>query len=220
MQEADIANLALSHIANEAGIESIDPVDGSVEAGHVGRFYPMARDTLLQMHPWSFAVRRAELTQVDGALYPEWGYAFALPPECLRPLSSMADGAPSATFAGMGDDRGHPFSIESADDGTGVLLCNAPINVLRYITRVVDVSKYSPTFIRALARLLAADLAGPIIKGDVGARVSEKFTQMFMTVEYPLAAKLDANSMRSDIRQTFIPTHLRSRTFTQPWMTR
>ncbi|CAK0775884.1 conserved hypothetical protein [Gammaproteobacteria bacterium] len=54
----DICNLALGNLGS-ASIESVD--DGSIEAKYCSRYYPVARDALLEMHNWSF-VNRASPT--------------------------------------------------------------------------------------------------------------------------------------------------------------
>jgi hypothetical protein len=46
----DICNLALSHIGQAADVSSIDPPENSIEAEYCARFYPMARDTLLEAY--------------------------------------------------------------------------------------------------------------------------------------------------------------------------
>ena len=60
--EVDICNMALAHFGQDASIDAIDPPDGSAEAEHASRFYPMARDALLERHAWPFAVRFATLS--------------------------------------------------------------------------------------------------------------------------------------------------------------
>ena len=50
--EIAICNLALSHLGDAANIASIDPPEGSAQAEHCATFYPIARDSLLEMHDW------------------------------------------------------------------------------------------------------------------------------------------------------------------------
>src|SRR5687767_8634483 len=100
--EVDIANLALSHLGDEANVVAIDPPDGTVQASHCGRFYPIARDLLLEMHPWTFATRRATLAEVTNPVEDDWTYAYTLPTGCIRPLSALLPGQPERYF-GSGD---------------------------------------------------------------------------------------------------------------------
>ena len=57
--EVAICNLALAHLGDSATVASIDPPEGSAQSEHCARFYPIARDALLEMHAWKFATRRA-----------------------------------------------------------------------------------------------------------------------------------------------------------------
>ena len=41
---ADICNMALGHLGDSATVASIDPPEGSAQAEHCARFYPMVRD--------------------------------------------------------------------------------------------------------------------------------------------------------------------------------
>ena len=43
--DVDVCNLALAHLGDEATVASISPPEGSAQAGHCARFYPMARDS-------------------------------------------------------------------------------------------------------------------------------------------------------------------------------
>ena len=57
--DVEICNLALSHLGDTATVASIDPPEGSAQAEHCARFYPIARDALLEKHDWSWATRRS-----------------------------------------------------------------------------------------------------------------------------------------------------------------
>ena len=56
--DVDICNLALSFLGDDANVSSISPPEGSQQSEHCARFYPIARDGLLQMHNWNWASRR------------------------------------------------------------------------------------------------------------------------------------------------------------------
>ena len=70
----DICNLALAHLGDTATVASIDPPEGSAQSEHCARFYPIARDSLLEMHAWNFSMRRINLAQLTNS-WPEWQYA-------------------------------------------------------------------------------------------------------------------------------------------------
>jgi len=84
----EICNLALAHLGDDASIASIDPPEGSAQAEHCARFYPIARDSLLQMHNWNFASRRALLASVTMP-YSMWKYAYAVPGDMMVAVSVL-----------------------------------------------------------------------------------------------------------------------------------
>lgn len=208
--EVDICNLALSYLGDEAEVVAIDPPDGTIQAAHCGRFYPMVRGLLLEMHPWTFATKRAPLAEVTNPSPDDWSYAYALPSGCLRPLSALLPGVPEQ-FLGTDSDLGtHPYIIEAGDDGTLVLYTNVETAVLRYIAEINDTSKFSPSFVACLARLLASYLAGPIVKGETGANVGVAQLKIFAG-EYATATKLNANVGKRDAYQTRKPDWIAAR---------
>ena len=85
----EICNLALAHLGDDATVASIDPPEGSAQSEHCARFYPIARDSLLQMHTWSFASRRVSLAQVTMP-YTMWKYAYGVPADMLTAVAVHA----------------------------------------------------------------------------------------------------------------------------------
>ncbi|HEX7386245.1 MAG TPA: hypothetical protein VF285_03080 [Castellaniella sp.] len=164
--EVDISNLALARLGDEATVSSINPAEGSAQAGHCARFYPMARDVLLEGHSWRFATRRAILAQLPVNAWSSWAYAYAAPNGTLRALAVLPAGADEKTVS-------QEFSVESDESGNPVIYTNQPAATLLYVARVTDTTKFSPLFVDALAWLLASYLAGPIFKGDVGAKIAQ-----------------------------------------------
>lgn len=208
--EIDICNIALGHLGDTAEVTSIDPPDGSAQAVHCRRFYPMARDALLEMHPWGFSTRRIQLALLSSG-FPEWTYAYAQPADAINILEVLPSDAtddysqPSttATLAGYsvpGSYVPQPFSCEVDADGNSVIYTDQEDAVLRYTAVVTDTSKFSPLFVTALGYLLGSMLAGPIIKGEAGAAESKRLLQL----AYAWLAKATA----SDANQRKInPTH-------------
>jgi hypothetical protein len=155
--EIDICNLALSHLGDEATVASISPPEGSVQAEHCARFYPMARDSLLSTHPWGFSTRRAVLA--PSAVAPiGWAYAYVKPADALVVLSVITDGA----------ETPQAFQCESDADGTELVFTDQAEAVAVYSVRVEDAQRFPPLFVDALTWWLASMLAGPIIKGSEG----------------------------------------------------
>ena len=70
--------------------------------------------------------------------------------------------------------------------------------VLRYTAYVRDTTQFSPLFVVTLSHYLASYLAGPILKGDVGAAESKRQLQI-ATVYQSQAEVSDANQRKSTV---------------------
>jgi len=201
----DICNLALAHLGNEATVSSISPPDGSVEAMHCARFYPIARDALLEPHAWHFALRRATLNPLaTSETPPSWVAAFALPNGCLRPLRVLLPGA-------VDDTAGEEFTVETLSDGTKVLFTVAEEASLVFIAAVSDTTRFTPLFAAALARMLASYLAGPLIKGKAGGQVAAAQYEFFVKVELPAGLRSDASGRKVSVYENHVPGALAAR---------
>lgn len=178
--EIDIANLALAHLGDSATVSSFNPPEGSAQAEHCARFYPIARDSLIEQHDWGFATRRAvlaPLTYTDPT--GEWAFAYALPNLCIKPikvrppstLSSIITSYPLSTIAPSGNmvgNNGIEFTAETDENGNKFLLTNQETASVIYLVQTTDTNKFSPLFVDTLSWYLASYLAGPVLKGDVG----------------------------------------------------
>ena len=211
--EVDIVNLALGRLGDDATVSSIDPPEGSAQASHAARFYPIARDSMLEMHQWGFATRRVTLAVLTGASPSPWQYAYAAPANALNMLAVMASDATNDystgqpmpyTPPGMPAQAGYglyvpqEYVVEALEDGTSVIYTNQVNAVLRYSALVSDTTKFSPLFTDALAWLLASHLAGPILKGETGAAAAKSCMQMFNTI-FSKATVSDANQRRATV---------------------
>lgn len=191
----DICNLALAHLGDTATVASIDPPEGSAQAEHCQRFYPIARDTLLEMHSWSFATKRSTGAQIEN-VWPMWQYAYAMPVDAHHIIAVLPPDATddySTNFLpstypdyytnyspsiAAGQYVPQKFSIETGDDGSEVILTNQQQAVFRYEFIATDPTKFSPLFTLALSWHLASMLAGPVIKGDQGAAEAKRCAGM------------------------------------------
>ncbi|WP_288080813.1 hypothetical protein [Pseudomonas sp.] len=211
--EVDICNLALAHLGDTATVSSINPPEGSAQAEHCARFYPIARDSLLEMHTWGFATTRVTLASI-GSSWPEWKYCYAAPSDMLNALGIL-DPYASDDYAagnnygftqtgvpliGSGTYTPQPFAMESLPDGTPVIYTNQDGAVLRYTRTVTDTTLFSPLFIDALGWSLASYLAGPLIKGDAGAAEAKRCYAAFQ-LAFGKAAVSDANQRRTQVSQ-------------------
>ena len=171
--EIDIVNLALSRLGDSATVSSLDPPEGSAQAEHAARFYPIARNTLLEAHNWLFATRRKSLALTTESSWG-WAYAYAAPSESIKLLAILPLDASS-------DDETQPYEIESGEQ-TNIILTDQENAVARYIALVTDTTRYSPLVVDALAWLLASYLAGPILKGDAGMSMASACYKSFLMV--------------------------------------
>lgn len=195
--EVDIANLSLSHLGDTATVASLYPPEGSTQAELAARFYPIARDSLLEMHTWSFAMRREDLALLTN-VSEQWRYTYAMPNAVAQMVSIIPKEArddysvhvdPLTAF-------GFPYNIDSMavatayvpqaydieilSDGTRVIRTNQENAMARFVQLTTDTTKFSPLFTITLSWHLASMLAGPILKGDVGSAESKRCTQQML----------------------------------------
>ena len=189
-----ICKMALSHIGSDATISSINPPDGSVEAGYCATFYDLARTELLEPGNWSFSLKRATLAEVTNES-TTWAYAYAKPSDCLRPLRVLGTGSWLTTFTedlytALDDGNSANFTVEGQ-----VIYTNDPEAVLVYVQDVTDTGKFSASFTSALSFNLASYLAGPILKGSDGAKLGDAMRQRaFNAAALSAAASANASS--------------------------
>lgn len=185
----DICNVALSHIGDSANVTSIDPPDGSAQAGYCATFLPVALAAILETHEWGFATVRSTSAPLASPI-GSWCFAYAYPANVVKmiavlPACAMDDY--SANFGGHPDWNSpapdfrnpadniyipRPYAVEQDGQGDQIILTNECNAVFRYTINVSDPTKFSPLFVLALSYLLASMLAGPIIKGEDGIQVS------------------------------------------------
>lgn len=187
--EIDICNLALSHLGDDAAVVSIDPPEGSAQAENCARFYPMARDMLLESHAWAHATRTENLTPAANTS-ADWQFAHVLPNDCLRPLRLT----PSSMM-----DRESRFEFDTETDASGnlILLSNVEDAKLKFIYRATNTDKFPPLAVMAISYLLASMLAGPIIKGDAGAQMSRAMYASYLEAR-SRAVLSDANKSETE----------------------
>lgn len=197
--EVDVCNLALSHLGDTASVTSISPPDQSAQAAHCARFYPVARDALLEMHQWGFATVRATLAQLAINPASSWQYAYGVPSDVINYIAVLdpqvqddysvgvpmgAVGPYAQPVVGLGVYTPQPFEIESdLDSGNAILYCNVQNAVLRYTRAVADTTKFPPLFVRCLSHYLASMLAGALIKGETGQQVADTQLKIAMQIQ-------------------------------------
>jgi hypothetical protein len=201
--DVQICNMALSHIGFSTQIASVNPPDGSVEAGRCAVFYAQARRELIELKPWTFATRRAELAPVTN-VSKQWCYAYELPSDCLRPYR-LEPAMPMAPFDFNCDVEGYvaPYNSDSVSamrerespsfeiDQT-TLYTNIETPVLVYSFDPVDPVRYPPLFVSAFSLLLGAYLAGASIRGTEGAALASRLRELAVSA-VDTAAESNAN---------------------------
>lgn len=200
--EVDICNAALAHLGDSAQVASINPPDSTAQSRWCSRFYPIARDALLERHNWGFTLRRATLLRLD-ADTTAWRYAYSPPPGVLNYLAvtdATATDDLAVPMVGLSIPQQsvyapQPFVVEALDTGQPVLYTNQLNAVLRYTVKVTDTSQYNPLFVVALELFLASYLAGPLIKGTEGRQVGAQMRAEAKTALMEAAAS-DANQGR------------------------
>lgn len=200
--DVDICNLALARLGDEANIVSISPPDQSAQAGYCARFYPMSLSAVLDEHNWGFISKIVTLAQ---ATNPSslWDYCYETPSDMLSVIAlydSTAVGdvnyggfpsnATTSSIYGDGSKASYmnrlathgnqqDYSVESDVNGNVILYANQKSAMLKYTAYTTNTAVFPPSFIDALAWKLASNLAGILIKGDVGVSASMKCMQAY-----------------------------------------
>lgn len=211
----DICNLALSYLGDTATVSSIEPPDGSMQAQHCARFYPIAKATLLEAASWNFATKRVALARVTNPS-AQWLFAYAMPAG-VSTLIAVIDPNSTGDYsqfitnpAFWQNSRGldllgtsyapQPYTIDIDSSGKQIIYTNVENAMLRYTIIVEDTTQFSAMFVTALAYLLASMLAGPLIKGETGATESLRCLSLYEKHRKD-AAGSDANQVASTVQQ-------------------
>lgn len=205
----DICNMALGHLGSRAQVTSINPPDGSVEAGLCARFYGIARREALERGTWRWAKKRVSLGLATSNQSTEWTYAYVIPSDCIKLLKVLQGEAPieSPYFCGFQaaqtEMKGAAFDTEGQ-----TLLTHAEDASLLYLADVTDTTKYSASFMAAVSYLLAAYLAGPVLKGVQGANAARTLRAVAATT----ISEADASDIgASGSAAGWVPDSLRAR---------
>lgn len=206
--QVDICNMALAHIGNKAKVTAINPADGSVEAAHCERFLPMAVNALLDMHPWSWATAKIELTAInvdgDGEQTDNddeaWEWRYEIPNGMVRAISVIPDDSTN-DYLVAGQKIPVDFCIKrSSEDEELRIYTNQEDAFLRYIVYEDDTNVWDPLFVMALSWHLASLLAGPIVKGEQGHAEAQRCLQR-MSQYLAEAKQKDSNERQATVER-------------------
>lgn len=165
-----LANLALTAIGARR-ISSFD--EALVEAQNVKAVYPSVRDAVLMAHPWTFACKRAMLSQlVAGPAWTDDGLtvAYTKPTDFLK-----------LNYANLPNAL---IRIEGAmilSDSTGL--------GIHYIFRNDDPTTYLPAFDIALATRLAHELCFTLTNSSAK---SSALLEKYLKIDLPAAKSEDS----------------------------
>lgn len=143
----DIANLALTKLG-ATRITSL--LDDTKQARAVNAIYEIERDALLSEHPWSFAIKRAQIPATTTPPSFGWAYTYPLPADYLK-IVQVGD---LWAFYDNGD-AGALFDVEDS----AIVTDEASPLKLRYVCRVTNPGLFSSTFVIALAARLRSGVA-------------------------------------------------------------
>ena len=111
---------------------------------------------LLRMFSWGFARRLEKLAMINDTI-PGWDYCYAYPQECLA-VQLVFD----EERAAMREMERQDFQIITLTGNNRVIGTNVELAWAEYIGDVKNTEEFSPEFVEALTRMLAANLAFPL----------------------------------------------------------
>jgi hypothetical protein len=186
-----ICNQAISWLGGNL-ITSLD--DPSIEAQLCKANYEPLRDVVLEDREWTFAMHRAEPSRLTERPLYGFDYFYAIPSDAIRVVQVSAAGNEandgifvegsfrSAVRGGTG--IGRETRIEWLVEGDTIVVQINKRIYLRYIRRITDTTKFSPSFDQCLAARIAADIAIPItnslnVQRDMSALYDAKLRNAF-----------------------------------------
>lgn len=132
------------------GVETITSLaENSRAALLCNEQYEKIRNKLLYSHPWNFAIKRATLVVTATEPEYEFEYQYTLPADCLRVWETQ-----------YGPDKDF-YQVEG-----GFLYSNYSDVSIKYIAKITDTTKFSPTFDELCALDLAIDLEYALVQSN------------------------------------------------------
>ena len=124
--------------------------DDTERARLCNSFYADARDAVLRLHPWNFAITRTSLAQLSDTPSYGFAYQYSLPtnPYCLRVLAM--------------EYEDYIFKVENYSTQGRVLLTDEGTAKILYVARITDTIQFDALFVDVLTAKLALDLCYPI----------------------------------------------------------
>lgn len=181
----DICNRALVLLGDRGTVSSIDPPEGSAQADHCARFYPMALREALTVYPFSFAIKRVRLARSTAEVVGEPDKkAYILPSDNVFLIGAYSEAMLNRPFA---------YTVEQVND-TRCIVCEYPDVWIKYVSSEVKASTFPPFFETALIHRLAAFLAGAMMPGSTGVTQAQDQLKLY---EYELQKAIQADAMQA-----------------------
>ncbi len=145
--QVGIANAALRSV----GASTITSfTQGTKNANFLNDVYADLRDSLLETHPWNWAVKSVKLALLAATPVVKFDFAYQLPADFIRVVSVHGSNEGTAIVDHkVRDDRIEAVSSEAW---------------LIYISRVTDPNVMSPLFRKALSSMIAIQAATSIVE--------------------------------------------------------
>jgi len=208
--KVELANIALANI-RAPSINSFTEL--STEAQYVALYYPKVRNSLYEMHNWSFNNAEKALALLSNVTLFDWLYVYQYPSDCLRvnylksPVNKVSGTTAGFAVRPQYDDNLYndavnrqlviPYEVKLVD-GVKVIGSNEPDLWIDYRSNSDDPNKYSALFLDGFSWQLGADLAIPVIGGDVGRAERKNATSIARdTLLNAIAEDLNATKRRN-----------------------
>ena len=180
--EVEICNIALGNLRS-GSINSL--TEQSIQAQNCRLKYPILRDKCLTEIPWSFNHSIRVLSLVDTDIF-NWLYAYQYPNDCLKinrlisPYEKVSDtGYTSKRF----DESVKPLPSISYSvfnfENNKVIGTSQEEARIDYCVKVSDPNLFTADFIMMLSYLLSAELAIPILGGELGRAMRLESMQLY-----------------------------------------
>ena len=187
LSKTDICNMALAHCGHGSRIQDVDT--DTTNAGIQCRlFYDQARLQLLEMRPWSFAIKQFTLQSL-GTPVTNWVYRYSYPNDCAR-CNYIVN--PSTRTPARGNKI--PFKVIDVETGGKAILCDQADAVLEYNRDIKETERFTRAFGMAHSFMLASLISMPL---RANAKITAYINQQlgFWMAE---AATMDGNESQED----------------------
>jgi len=180
--KVSICNQALSLVGANV-ITSLD--DDTQEAKLCKLNYDNLRDTVLEAHDWTFAIKWYDLPALANPPLSEFANAYEIPSDVLRIM-----------FVGQNYENQANWQVEGGNIVTDDTTCRC-----QTIISIDDPSRYSPLFVQAFVARIAMELAIPITNSRT---LMESNAQLYRAKVQDAVTKDNQQGRTRRIRSTWL----------------